>query len=178
MKTALLIIDMQRALCSGEEAAFEVDTLIEKVNTLVRRARAAGAPVILVQHEEDEGPFLFGTETWELADGLLVAPEDVRVRKTTPNSFHRTDLHQLLRDRGITGLVVCGQQTECCIDTTVRQALPLGYDVTLAADAHSTIDGIIPAEQIIAHHNRTLSGMGGFGPRMEVRPAAEIGFEG
>lgn len=34
MKTALLIIDMQRALCSGEEAAFEVDTLIEKVNTL------------------------------------------------------------------------------------------------------------------------------------------------
>jgi nicotinamidase-related amidase len=68
-------------------------------------------------------------------------------------------------------------QTEFCVDTTVRQALPLGYSVTLAADAHSTTDGALRAEQVIAHHNRTLRWMTSYGPRMEVKPAAEVVFE-
>jgi nicotinamidase-related amidase len=51
MTAALLIIDMQHALCSGEEAAFGIDHVIEKINALSGRARAAGSPVILIQHE-------------------------------------------------------------------------------------------------------------------------------
>ena len=48
--------------------------------------------------------------------------------------------------------------TEYCIDTTCRRAVSLGYDVTLVADAHTTHDNdLLPAEKIIAHHNRSLS---------------------
>ncbi|HEX6533457.1 MAG TPA: cysteine hydrolase family protein [Gemmatimonadaceae bacterium] len=176
MTTALLIIDMQRATCSGEWAVTGADTLIDKINLLSARARASGTPVVFVQHEEDEGPFQFDTQGWGIADGLVTAAEDIRVRKKTPNSFHRTDLHQILRERGISRVVVCGVQTECCVDTTVRQALPLGYDVVLASDAHSTLDGALRAEQIIAHHNRTLADMQAFGPRIDVVPAAEVAF--
>lgn len=68
-------------------------------------------------------------------------------------------------------VVICGLQTEFCVDTTVRQALPLGYD------AHSTTDGALRAEQVIAHHNRTLRWMTSYGPRMEVVPAAEVTFD-
>jgi hypothetical protein len=39
MNKALLVIDMQRGLCSGEEEAFEVERLIECVNMLIGRAR-------------------------------------------------------------------------------------------------------------------------------------------
>jgi nicotinamidase-related amidase len=177
MTTALLIIDMQHELCSGEEAAFGIDNVIEKVNVLSTRARATGSPVILIQHEEDEGSLEFGSEGWALAGGLLAAAEDIRVRKTTPNSFYKTDLHRLLQERGVSRLVICGLQTEFCVDTTVRQALPLGYAVTLVADAHSTTDGALRAEQVIAHHNRTLRWMTSYGPRMEVVPAAEVAFE-
>lgn len=168
---------MQRALCSGEEAAFGIERVLENVNLLSQRARAAGIPVILVQHEEDEGSLAHGAEGWQLADGLLAAGSDVKVRKRTPNSFHGTDLHRLLQERGINHLVVCGLQTEFCVDTTVRQALPLGYAVTLASDAHSTTDGVIPAERAIAHHNRTLSGMTHYGPKIEVEPSARVAFE-
>jgi nicotinamidase-related amidase len=176
MTTALLIIDMQHALCSGEEAAFGIDNVIEKINALSGRALTSGRPVVLIQHEEDEGPLQFGSEGWALDDRLLTAAEDIKVRKRTPNSFHQTDLHQLLQDRGVSRVVICGLQTEFCVDTTVRQALPLGYSVTLAADAHSTADGALRAEQVIAHHNRTLRWMTSYGPRMEVKPAAEMAF--
>jgi nicotinamidase-related amidase len=163
MTAALLIIDIQHALCCGDDAAFGIESVIEKVNALSGRARASGTPVVLIQHEEDEGPLQFGSEGWALAGGLLTAAEDIRVRKRTPNSFHGTDLHQLLQ--------------EFCVDTTVRQALPLGYNVTLAADAHSTTDGALRAEQVIAHHNRTLRGMTSYGPQIEVKPAADVAFE-
>jgi isochorismate hydrolase len=81
-----------------------------------------------------------------------------------------------MQERGVSRLVICGLQTEFCVDTTVRQALPLGDSVTLVADAHSTSDGALRAEQVIAHHNRTLRWMTSYGPRMEVKPAAEVAF--
>ena len=175
---ALLIIDIQHALCSGAEAAFGIESVIEKINAMSARARASASPVILIQHEEDEGPLRFGHEGWSPAAGLLTAAEDIRLRKKTPNSFHGTDLHRLLQDRGVSHVVICGLQTEFCVDTTVRQALPLGYCVTLAADAHSTTDGALLAEQVIAHHNRTLRWMTSYGPSIEVKPAAEVAFQG
>jgi len=178
MKTALLIIDVQRAICTGDEEVFGIGAVIDRINALSCRARTAGVPVIFVQHEEDEGPFRSGTEGWELADGLVTAPGDLRVRKTTPNSFHRTQLRKLLRERGVKRLVICGLQTEYCVDTTLRQALSLGYRVVLASDAHSTVDGVLMAAQIIAHHNHTFRNMNSFGPRIEVKPAAEVSFEG
>ena len=178
MKTALLIIDVQHALCTGEEAAFEIDRVIDRINTIGAKARTAGAPVVLIQHEEEDGPLQFGTDGWQLAQGLATGPGDLRVRKTTPDSFHRTDLQRLLQERDVTHLVVCGLQSDFCVDTTVRRALALGYPVTLAADAHSTIDNAaLSAPQIIAHHNTTLGHMASFGPRVRVVPADEVGIE-
>lgn len=177
MNTALLIIDVQRALCTGDEEVFGIDAVIDRINSLSYRARSASAPVIFVQHEEDDGPFRSGTHGWELADGLITLPGDLRVRKTTPNSFHRTELEDLLHERAVERLVICGLQTEYCVDTTIRQALSFGYRVVLASDAHSTVDGVLMAVQIIAHHNHTFRNMNSFGPLIEVRPTAEVAFE-
>lgn len=177
MTTALLIIDVQQALSTGDEAGFEIDRVIERINALSAEARAAGAPVVVVQHEEADGPLRFGAAGWQLADGLAVQPQDLRVRKTAPDAFHRTELHELLQSRGIDRLVVCGMQTECCVDSTVRRALALGYEIALAQDAHTTCDnGVLAAAQIIEHHNRTLRYMNSFGPRIAVAPAGELGF--
>ena len=177
MNTALLIIDVQRALCTGNERVFGIGVVIERINSLSCRARAAAAPVVFVQHEEDEGAFRSGTEGWELADGLVTAPGDLRVRKTTPNSFHRTLLQQLLQERRVERVVICGLQTEYCVDTTLRQALSLGYRIVLASDAHSTVDGVLMAPQIIAHHNHTFRNMNSFGPVIEVKPTVDVAFD-
>ncbi|MBT8766990.1 cysteine hydrolase family protein [Pseudomonas boanensis] len=178
MTTALLIIDVQQALCTGEEVAFDIDRVIERINALSEKARNAGAPVLLIQHEEVDGPFQFATDGWQLAEGLNVQPEDIRVRKTTPDSFHRTELSQLLKERDITRLVMCGLQSDFCVDTTVRRALALGYDVVLAGDAHSTVDnGVLTAAQITAHHNITLGNMTSFGHRAVITPASDVRIE-
>ncbi len=178
MTTALLIIDVQHALCTGAEAAFDIDRIIGKINALGTKARSVAAPVILIQHEEDRGPLQFGSDGWQLAAGLAAHPRDLRVRKKTPDSFHQTELHGLLKERGITNLAICGLQSDFCVDTTVRRALALGYPVVLVEDGHSTINnGVLTAAQIIAHHNTTLGHMTSFGPRVTVIAAADAKFD-
>lgn len=179
MKTALLIIDVQEALCFGEEAAFEAERVIERINTVSRTAREAGMPVVLIQHEEEEGSLQFESAGWQLARGLATAPGDLRVRKTTPDSFHLTPLQALLKERGVTDVVVCGLQSDFCVDTTARRALGLGYPVVLVEDGHSTVDnGLLTAAQISAHHALTLSNIGSFGVRVKLLPAGEVTFAG
>jgi nicotinamidase-related amidase len=175
MTTALLIIDVQNALCSGDYAAFDIEHVIDRINAIAAGARSARLPVVLVQHQEDEGPLQAGTPGWQIAARLLTKPDDLRVHKTTPDSFHGTELHALLQSQDVRRLVVCGLQTEYCVDTTVRRALALGYEVLLVADAHSTLDnGVLSAPQIVAHTNATLAGMSSFGPRVTVKPAREV----
>jgi len=50
------------------------------------------------------------------------------------------DLHAWLRERGIRELVICGIQTNMCVETTARMAGNLGYDVTVVLDATRTFD--------------------------------------
>jgi nicotinamidase-related amidase len=177
MNTALLIIDVQHALCRGEEAAFDIDRVVERINAVSAAARVAGAPVVLIQHEEDEGPFRFGGEGWQLFGGLETQPGDIPLRKRATDSFHETGLQALLQQRGVTRLVVCGLQSDFCVDSTIRRALALGYDVTLVADAHSTLDNaVLTAAQISAHHTATLANITSFGHRVTPVPTAEVRF--
>ncbi|MDC8774127.1 cysteine hydrolase family protein [Roseateles albus] len=176
MHTALLIIDVQNALCFGEYAAFDSQGLIARINQVSAKAREAAAPVILIQHEtKGGGPLDHGSEGWRLAKGLNVASTDVIIAKTATDSFHNTALQAELQSRGIQHLIICGLQSEFCVDTTTRRALGLGYAVSLISDGHSTIDnGILSAAQITAHHTATLANITSFGPRVTPVSAAAL----
>lgn len=175
MTSALLIIDVQQGLCEGEHDAHESREVITRINTVAERARAAGAPVIFIQHESTSGYLEHGSREWQLARGLHVAPTDLRIRKTTPDSFHRTELEELLRRHAVTDLVICGMHTEFCVDTTTRRALALGYPVVLVADAHTTEGNAhLSAAQVIRHHNDTLTNITSFGPRVRAIMTADL----
>ena len=177
MPTALLVIDVQQAFCEGKAAAFEVARVIERINVASAKARAAGAPVIFVQHETPAGLLAHGTPAWQLAQGLETAAGDLFIRKTTPDSFQKTDLEATLTRHGVTEVAICGLHSEFCVDTTTRRAAALGYPVTLVADAHSTQDKEhLSAAQIIRHHNETLTNVTSFGPRIRAVPAAAVEF--
>lgn len=177
MNTAVLVIDVQQGLCSGEHAAFDVARVIERINLVTGRARAASLPVLLIQHESADGLLARDSAGWQLAPSLHCADSDVRVAKTATDAFHRTALEALLRERGVDHLVIGGLQSDFCVDTTTRRALALGYPVTLIADGHSTVDnGVLSAAQISAHHNVTLSNISSFGPRAQAVPADAIRF--
>ena len=178
MCTALLIIDVQHALCSGVGEVFEAARVIEHTNLAAANARDARVHVVLIPHETDEGAFVYGSLGWQLADGLGVEPSDVRIRKRAPDSFHRTELKDLLDQHSIEQLVICGLQSGFCVDTTTRRALALGYPFVLVVDGHSTADNcVLSAAQISAHHNETLANITSFGPRVTLVPARELQIE-
>jgi nicotinamidase-related amidase len=163
MPRAILIIDVQQAFREGEHQAFDVERVIGNINRVTSAGRARKLPVIFVQHESTSGPFAHGSPTWQLAAGMAVDPHDHIVRKTASDSFHKSNLENLLRTIGVTELVVCGIQSDFCVDSTVRRALALGFDVRLVEDAHTTLDnGVLTASQISAHHAKTLTSIGSF----------------
>jgi nicotinamidase-related amidase len=179
VKQALLVIDVQQALfVSAEPKPFEADEVIQRINALLARARAAGVPVVWVQHEREGSLLVHGSPGWQLADGLHVQADDRFVRKTTPDSFLRTGLQAVLDGLGVRQLVIAGYASEFCVDTTTRRAAALGYGVTLASDAHTTLDKPHASGALIrAHENATLPHLTSFGARIRALPADRVQFK-
>jgi len=168
--TALLLSDAQ-ANKFAPEPVYHGPELLACLQDLATRARAAGAPVIFVRHNGRPGdPDAPNTRGWEIHPALAVAANESIIDKHTPDAFYQTRLAGVLAEQGIGRLVIAGMQTEYGIDTTVRRARSLDYEVVLAADGHSTYPGALTAGQIIAHHNNVLAAFA------DVRPAAEIDF--
>jgi nicotinamidase-related amidase len=170
MPSALIIIDVQKAILRGKgtparQPAIDeaLDRMVSRLAELQRMARAGSVPVILVQHD--------GDPTHRLARGT----EDVVVNKASCDAFFETDLRDRLKERGITHLIVGGCMTQFCVDTTCRRAVSLGYDVTLLGDGHMTADmGDLSFRQIIAHHNALLDGFDAGAHAIQVAAATEI----
>jgi nicotinamidase-related amidase len=179
MKTAVLVIDVQQALCSGKYAAFDAAGVIDRINGVTATARAAAVPVVFIQHESADGVLDHGSAGWQLAAGLNALASDIYLRKRATDSFHQTELQALLQQWGVQALVICGLQSEFCVDTTTRRAMGLGYPVQLVSDGHSTLDnGVLSAMQISQHHNITLSNIESFGPRTTLAAAKDLRLEG
>jgi nicotinamidase-related amidase len=174
-ETALVVIDTQIGMFEtpGLPPVPNGERLLENIEGLLRGARDAGTTVVHVRHADGPGhPLERGTKGWPIHPRVAPGDGEPIVDKETPDSFLQTTLQNELESRGIGRLVLAGMQTEYCVDTTCRRAFGLGYDVTLAADAHGTWgDEGLTAAQIVAHHNEVIGN--GFA---EVVPAGEISF--
>lgn len=150
--TALLVVDVQHDVVAE---ACRRDETVANINALVGKARAAGVPVIWVQHD-DEG-LVRGSPGWQLARELAPKDAEPRIEKQYGDAFEATPLEAHLARLGVGKLVVCGAETDACIRSTIHGALARGYDAVLVSDAHTTGDksawGAPPPEQVIAHTN-------------------------
>jgi nicotinamidase-related amidase len=157
---ALIIIDIQVGVFQSAiiPPVARAKQLLSQIIKLIAKARAASIPIIYVQHSGASGhPLEQGTSGWHIHPDITPRDQDILIQKRTPDSFYNTQLQSELESRDIKRLVIAGIQTEFCVDTTCRRAFSLGYQVTLAKDAHSTWDTeLLSASQIIAHHNNVL----------------------
>ncbi|MFD2137033.1 cysteine hydrolase family protein [Novosphingobium resinovorum] len=93
--------------------------------------------------ENADGPARYARRGRHLPDrqrrrGLLSPvpqPGDIEVSKLVYSSFHGTDLEQQLRTRGIDTLVMTGLTTECCVDSTTRDAFHRDFHTFVVSDA-------------------------------------------
>jgi nicotinamidase-related amidase len=175
MNSAVLVIDVQVGLFAVEPRPYEANEVVQRINSLISRARIAGFPVFFIQHEQAGSLLEYGSEGWQLSSDLTVCGTDFKIRKTTPDSFLKTPLADQLQKLGIDNLIICGYASEFCVDTTVRRSAAYGYSVQLVADGHTTHEKAhASAAQIRAHHNATLSNIRSFGPVITALAADEI----
>ncbi|WP_163253661.1 cysteine hydrolase family protein [Bacillus tropicus] len=155
MKKALIVIDVQAGMYTAGMPVHNGEKFLEILQELIGECRSNDIPVIYVQHNgPKDHPLEKGTDGWKVHEAIAPLEGDCVVEKTTPDSFHKTNLKEVLQDKGIDHVIISGMQTEYCVDTTTRRACSEGYKVTLVSDAHSTFDTeVLRAEDIVKHHN-------------------------
>lgn len=144
MTTAVLMVDVQRALVEGGHAVADAHALLQRLRALLDRARGDGVPILHLQDNGlDDHIIRRGERGWELA----LDPEDGEsvVAKDHDDAFEGTALAQLLAEHDVDRVIVVGIQSEMCVAATARGALARGLHVVLPRDGHTTYD--VPADE-------------------------------
>jgi nicotinamidase-related amidase len=171
-RTALLVIDVQSALIANADRGEDV---VAAIRGLVERARAAGTPVVYLQHCHATYELMKkGAPGWRIHPEVEPKPGELVIEKTASDGFFNTSLQGELDRLGVTRLIVCGLQTEFCVDATCRAAFSRGFEVVLASDGHTTTDAVVRAEVAVRHHNRALANLAHPHRRIAVILSAEI----
>ncbi|QFY10479.1 hydrolase [Nonomuraea phyllanthi] len=154
-KTALVVIDLQNGILAIPGAPYATSDVLARTVQLAEAFRARRLPVVLVRvtSASDGSDVVPGrsevsraararTPGWDaIADQLAGHPEDIVVTKRNWGAFYGTDLDLQLRRRGVTQIVLAGVATSIGVESTARAAHEHGYNVTLATDAMTDMDG-------------------------------------
>ncbi|MEW2400593.1 isochorismatase family protein [Streptomyces sp. NPDC046862] len=131
-RTALVLVDlMDRIVGLPLEPRKGTDVLVA-AEELASTFRSEGALVVLIRVERS------GAVEQPPGSGLvagLARDGDIEIVKRTIGGFQGTDLHERLRERGITTLVFGGIATNLGVESTARAAGDLGYDLVFVEEA-------------------------------------------
>ena len=154
--------------------ASRLETVLPAATRLVDAFRQAGRPVVFTRHgplladgsdmiarrrrrdsdalELTSAPALWhsGTFEHEVIAELEPLEGELVVEKNTSSAFNSTGIEWLLRNLGVTTLVVIGVATDMCVETTARDAADRGFEVIVVEDATMTY--------FEHHHRAALSG--------------------
>ena len=86
------------------------------------------------------GALVKGSWGAQIIDDLTPHETDHQVMKKAYGAFFQTPLDRMLRNMGISTLIMTGVATNFCVETTLREAVAYGYDVILANDGAATFD--------------------------------------
>jgi nicotinamidase-related amidase len=87
------------------------------------------------------GRFLVrGERGHDFVDALRPIEGELVIDKSGFGAFHATDLRERLAIRGVTHVLVAGVTTQCCVFSTLREAVDRGYRCLTIADCTAAFD--------------------------------------
>jgi nicotinamidase-related amidase len=126
MSIGFLIVDMQNIFLQDHMEKLEVGAACEYINYVSGKDHT----VIHIQDMEgsdrDTDP-----ESRDIIPEITVGPKDIRITKQYSNAFWKTDLEQLLRNRGVGFVVVAGFSAEYCVTFTANGAIERGFQAAI-----------------------------------------------
>ena len=131
---ALLVIDVQnRYLTSIPQRDKELAIFL--INLLIDLFRKHEFPIIRIYHHNEENGPRPGTEEFEYPSSVLVKAEDTQIIKTYSDSFNKTNLDRILREKGSNTLFLCGLSAVGCVLATRTGANNYDYKSFIVKDA-------------------------------------------
>ncbi|GAA3084608.1 cysteine hydrolase [Streptomyces roseofulvus] len=144
-RSALVVIDMLNTYAheDAERLVPSVAAALPAIVDLLRRARAAGTPVVYANdnfgdwrsHHGEILDLALGGRHPELVEPVRPDEEALFVVKARHSVFYETPLEYLLRSLDVTDLVLTGQVTEQCVLYSALDAHIRHLDVTVPRDA-------------------------------------------
>lgn len=144
--TALVLIDLQKGILDVERI-HPVEDILRQCSVLLDAFHAASLPAVIVHVNPAGASWLksrkqiqtvstaFGADFTQISDKLPTKPDDIFITKRTWNAFYDTSLHDELKKRMVTGIVLGGISTSIGVEGTARAASELGYNISFATDA-------------------------------------------
>jgi len=151
-RTALLLIDIQDFYFpGGRSALFEPEKAAQNAAILLDHFRKENLTVMHVKHNSEPG----GT----IRNIVRSLPGEMVFTKNEVNCFIGTSILDSLRSNRIDTIVICGMQTQMCVEAATRAASDYGFKCILVEDACATKDlkygdRLIKAEDV---HYSTLA---------------------
>ena len=81
-----------------------------------------------------------GQENWNLHERVKPIPGEFIVDKAGKGAFGSSTIHMVLKNLGITHIVICGITTDVCVHTIMREANDYGYWCILMKDGTGATD--------------------------------------
>lgn len=155
--TAFLAIDMQRDFLTDKEGQpNEMARIVPSFSQLTEIMRGLGCTIIHTRESYAEnlsdvtlqkasqgyvgrpGPFgkylIRGQQGCDFVDELRPEPEEPVIDQPGFGKLHGSGLREILEAKGITHLVLAGVTTQCCVHSTLREAVDAGYWCLTVAD--------------------------------------------
>lgn len=168
MTTALILVDIQNDYFPGGGGALHEPIAASlKARELLDHFRQTQQPIVHIQHvaiKPGAKTMLPGSIGGQIHENVrpLEGENEVVFQKHYPNSFRDTPLLDHLRAAKVNRVVICGMQTNMCVDATTRAAFDFGFECVVAHDACAArtlaFQGeTIPAPQV---HGAFLAALG------------------
>jgi nicotinamidase-related amidase len=134
IRPALLIIDVQNRYIpiipeTEKKLAFFF------INHLIELFRKNNFPIIRIYHSNKETGPMQNTDEFEYPDSIKITTADTQVIKTYSDSFNKTNLNEVLRDKGCNTLFLCGLSAVGCVLATRTGAQNNDYKAFIVKDA-------------------------------------------